>query len=494
MKILLTGATGYIGQRLLPVLLEEGHEVICVVRDKHRFDINRYDFENIDVYEADFSEHIDASDAPKDVDVAFYLIHSMSGKSKDFEKKEAETAHNFLDFAQDCQVKQIVYLSGIVNEEKLSKHLRSRLNVEKILMDSPIASTVLRAGIVVGSGSASFEILRDLVEKLPLMICPRWVQTLCQPIAVRDVIKHLKGVMLLEETYNKHFDIGGPQVLTYKDMMEQFAEVRELKRYFILTKLLSPRLSSYWLYFITSTSYQLAVNLVNSMKVNVVCEDKRLENLLELDPMTYKEAVQLAFDMIEQDLVMSSWIDAAGASYGKTDLMKFVQVPKNGCFVDYKEREFSRDPQEVIDNLWAIGGKRGWYYGNILWKLRGFLDRLVGGIGLRRGRRSATRLRPGDALDFWRVLIADKKNKKLLLHAEMKVPGNAWLQFEISPSENGRHKITQTATFRPKGLFGRLYWYVVLPFHYFIFNGMIDNLISYNKEPEVHATPRAATA
>ena len=470
MKILLTGTTGYIGKRLLPILLAEGHEVICCVRDKKRIDLSGFEVKNIKIIELDFLDAGSLDIIPKDIDVAYYLIHSMSVSTNDFETLEEISAKNFKKSLQKTSVKQVIYLSGIVNEQELSKHLTSRKNVEDILSSGTYNLTTLRAGIIVGSGSASFEIMRDLVEKLPIMLTPKWLNTKSQPIAIRNVLEFLKGVILNEYTYNKSFDIGGPEIFTYKEMLLTFAAVRKLKRTIITLPIMTPKLSSYWLYFVTSTSYKLAINLVDSMKVEVICKENDLAELLQIKLIPYKEAVQLAFDKINQQDVISSWIDAQSSNVLSRGISNLIEVPTFGCFMDKREKALKNE-KETLDKIWSIGGEKGWYYANFLWSMRGFLDKLSGGIGLRRGRKSNTKLSAGDSLDFWRVLYADKKEKRLLLYAEMKLPGEAWLEFKIE------NKILyQTATFRPLGLWGRIYWYLVLPFHGVIFKGMIHKL------------------
>jgi len=479
MKILLTGATGYIGKRLLPVLIEQGHEVVCCVRDKNRFPSDGiYKHPNVSLFEVDFLKDISISDSVKDVDAAYYLIHSMSSNVKDFGSLEENSANNFIKLVKQTSIKQIIYLGGITNEEKLSKHLASRKNVEEILSKSGIPLTSIKAGIIVGSGSASFEIIRDLVEKLPMMITPKWLNTKHQPIAIRNILEYLTGVLLRPETFDKSYDVGGPDILSYKQMLLQLAEVRGLKRYIFTVPVMTPRLSSYWLYFVTSTSYMLATNLVNSMKIEVVAKGKELEKMLGIKPISYKEAVQLAFQRIEQNNVISSWKDSLVSSYVDNSLLEHINVPTNGCFIDKREIQIKTSIEQVINNLWSIGGDRGWYYADWLWHIRGFLDKLVGGVGLRRGRTNANTIHTGDTLDFWRVLAADKQNKRLLLYAEMKLPGEAWLEFKIT-EKNGKSLLQQTATFRPKGLFGRLYWYSVLPYHYFIFNGLAENIVKF---------------
>ncbi len=471
MRILLTGATGYIAQRLLPVLLGNGHEVICCVRDIARFNFSKYNSPLLSVIEADFLKSVTLQNIPDDIDAAYYLIHSMSTLKGDFEKMEELSASGFRDRIQQTKVRQVIYLSGIVNEEKLSKHLSSRKNVERILGAGTYSLTTLRAGIIIGSGSASFEIMRDLVEKLPVMIAPKWLNTRSQPIAIKNVIEFLSGVLLNEKTFNSAYDIGGPDILTYKEMLLSFARVRGLKRRIWTVPVMTPKLSSYWLYFITSTSYFLAQNLVDSMKVEVICKDNDLKELLSIEPISYEEAVSEAFERIEMNQVTSSWKDAFASGILKEDISKFAEVPVHGCYFDRRELPVA-DVDKALEKIWSLGGTTGWYYGDWLWGLRGFIDKLFGGVGLRRGRKNQNDLSPGDALDFWRVLIANKEEKRLLLYAEMKLPGEAWLEFLID-RQNILH---QTATFRPLGLWGRIYWYSVLPFHAFVFRGLIRKI------------------
>ncbi|WP_242135410.1 SDR family oxidoreductase [Aestuariivivens marinum] len=471
MTILVTGATGYIGKRLIPLLLYEGHSVVCIVRDRLRADKNYIEDDNVYVIEADFLRPDSLDNIPKNIDLAYYLIHSMSNSSKDFESLEERCAKNFKNYIETTNVKQVIYLSGITNEDRLSKHLRSRKNVEDCLISNKYELTIFKAGIIVGSGSSSFEIIRDLVEKLPFMIAPKWLNTKTQPIAVRDVLSFLFKAAGNKEVYNKTYDIFGPEIITYKDMLLQFAKVRGLKRHILTVPLMTPKLSSYWLYFVTSTSYKLATSLVDSMGIQIIGNRSNINELLNVNPITYKEAVELAFEKIEQNSIVSSWKDSMVSSGRlRKRLHKYVNVPKFGCFRDYKERPVV-NVGRTIEKIWSIGGKNGWYYGTFLWRIRGYIDKLFGGIGLRRGRTNPIELNVGDSLDFWRVIFADKTQQKLLLYAEMRLPGEAWLEFKI---EN--NVLKQTATFRPKGLAGRLYWLSVLPFHGFIFRGMINKL------------------
>lgn len=474
MRILLTGATGYIGKRLLPVLVEKGHEVICCVRDRKRFNPPESLRSKVQIIELDLLDRDSLSNIPDDIDGAYYLVHSMSS-SKDYEQLEFQSALNFKEAMNDTQVKHVVYLSGIINEDTLSKHLSSRKKVEEELGKGNYSLTTLRAGIIIGSGSASFEIIRDLVEKLPVMITPKWLNTKCQPIGVSDVISILQKTIFNEKGYDKDFDIGGPDILSYKEMLLEFGKVRNLKRYIYIIPVMTPRLSSYWLYFVTSTSYNLAIALVNSMKIEVICRNNDWAKTLGIKPISYKESLIKAFSKIENNEILSSWKDAMSSGTLEMNISDFINVPTFGCFKDQRELTYD-DFDTTVNRIWRIGGQNGWYYGNWLWKFRGFLDQLVGGVGLRRGRTSEIELNSGDAVDFWRVLYADKKEGRLLLFAEMKLPGEAWLEFRI---KNG--KLVQTATFRPVGLMGRLYWYAVYPFHGFIFNGMLKNIVSSAK-------------
>lgn len=471
MKVLLTGSTGYIGKRLLNNLSENGHDVTCFVRNMGRMIVPDKFNASVVGHEIDLLKPIPEHLMTIDIDVAFYLVHSMSSSIGQFMKEEALSARNFASYIGKTNCKQVIYLSGISNSKKLSRHLQSRRDVEDILRESGIPLTVLRAGIIVGSGSASFEIIRDLMEILPVVVAPSWVKTRCQPLGVADVLKYLTGCMLNPVTYDDIFDIGGSEILTYKEMLLQYAEVRGLKRYIGVIPFFSPRMSSYWLYFVTSTSYYLAVNLVDSMKVEVVCKDNRLQKILEITPLTYREACKRALDRINLDTVASSWTDAVSMSAG-VQLFEYMDVPNFGVLRDRRSMKVKGDPEKVLNRIFSIGGDTGWYFADWIWNIRGVIDKVVGGVGLRRGRRNATELNPGDALDFWRVLVADRENKRLLLFAEMKVPGEAWLELKIVMNDDGLY-VTQTATFMPKGLSGRIYWWGLLPIHLLMFQGMI---------------------
>ena len=472
MKILLTGASGYIGKRLVRRLVERNFEVICCVRDLERISLPDSIIEKVDFLEIDFLKPLDVETLPKDIDGAFYLIHSMSQSIKNFTDLEAQAALNFRDYMNMTQVKHVVYLSGIVNSDDLSKHLESRKNVEEILADGHYNYTVLRAGIIVGSGSASFEIIRDLVEKMPIMLAPKWAVTKSQPIAIRNVMEFLSLIIFDKRCYNNRYDIGGPDILTYKDMLLQYAEVRGMRRRIIPIPFMTERLSAFWLYFVTAVSYKLAANLVDSMKVEVIGNENNLAQQFGIDLIPYKQAISMAFTRLEQNDVVSTWKDSLISGRLNKDVHEYIQVPQFGVYRDTQEVDIA-EIDDVLEKIWSIGGETGWYYATWIWNIRGFMDKLSGGIGIRRGRTNLHEIHAGDALDFWRVLHANRENKRLLLYAEMKLPGEAWLEFSIKD-----YTLRQVATYRPKGVLGRWYWYVLMPFHFFIFKGMAKRIAS----------------
>lgn len=468
MKILITGANGYIGTRLLPRLVEDGHEVYALVRSRSRIEIPKTLQSQPQLIEGDLLIPHSLTKIPQNIDAAYYLVHSMSYSQK-FSELEVASAKNFVERMESTNAKQIIYLSGLANEAHLSRHLTSRKRVGEILQKGRIPVTMLMAGIIIGSGSASFEIIRDLVEKLPIMIAPKWLKHLTQPIAVRDVLTYLTFVLGNPACFNQSFEIGGPDVMSYRELLLKFAQIRGLRRKIFIVPVLTPRLSSYWLFFVTSTSFSLARFLVESLMNNVVCKENRITNLFPRKLLSYEEAIKLAFTRIEEDWVPSSWKDTLSGSALNPDLSIYVHVPRFGILSDRRIIPFSCPIEEVQKRVWSLGADRGWPAMNWAWKFRGFLDKLVGGIGLRRGRTHPTRLKVGDALDFWRVLLADEKNRRLLLYAEMKLPGEAWLEFEIISHEKGG-TFKQTASFRPNGVLGRFYWYSLYPFHALIFS------------------------
>lgn len=469
-KILVTGATGFIGKRLILSLLEEGHEVYALVRIKGTT-IFPTEHDNLKLLYGDLQNPDALDDLPSSIDTAYYLMHSMSDIMGDFEELEAQVARNFIQALHQRDVKQVIYLSGIRGQGKLSKHLKSRLMVEEILKESHIPVTILRASIIVGAGSASFEIIRDLVEKLPIMVAPKWIQSFCQPISVSDVIYYLKNVILHPKCLNETFDIGGPDILTFKDLLLEYAEIRHLKRYILTVPVLTPKLSSYWLVFISSVRFSLASYLVESMKLDSICEDRRILNIFDHPCMSFKEAIRLSLSKIEENSVTSTWMDSWEIQSNNPDIQKYIEVPKYGVLFDRQVVKIEGSEEKALEKIWTIGGDNGWYALDFAWRLRGLLDKFLGGVGLNRGRRDPKELLPGDAIDFWRVIKADKIHKHLILYATMKLPGEAWLEFQIKDGY-----LIQTATFRPKGLLGRLYWYSLVPAHFFIFGTMAKNI------------------
>jgi len=476
MNILLTGATGYIGKRLLPVLVQKGHHIFCVVRNKNRFYVSPEFRLNVEIIEADFLKEKDLDNLPNNIDIAYYLIHSLMNHVSKFVDLEEEAAINFKNYTQRANVRRIIYLGGIYNDLNLSEHLISRQNVEFVLRSGSVPVTVLRAGIIVGSGSASFEIIRDLIEKMPVLITPKKIVTRTQPIAIRNVIEYLTGCIENGKTTGKIFEIGGPEILTYMDMLRIFAEERDYKRYIYSSRLISIRFTALCLFFITSTPYRLFRNLLESLQNEVIVKDHEIREYIPVEIIDYRGAIKLAFDRIQQNMVVSSWKDALASSRVGDDLSGFIEVPVYGCYVDKRKKTFTRSPDEVRENIWNIGGHNGWYSTRWLWEVRGFLDKLSGGVGLNRGRRDSDDLHMGDALDFWRVIVADKKKCRLLLYAEMRLPGEAWLEIKIVKGDPNILELT--ATFRPNGISGRLYWFSVLPFHSLIFGKMVKNIVS----------------
>ena len=478
MKVLLTGANGYIGLRLIPALLDSGHTVRALVRDKGRFPSAQFeafiDDGRLELIEGDMLNPGSLPDPGEGIGAAFYLLHSM-GAGKDFEKKEECCARNFAEWIEKSDCEQAVFLGGLVPSGELSKHLRSRENVDRVLRSGRVPVTTLRASIIVGSGSASFEIIRDLVEKLPVMLTPRWAMTKCQPIAIRNVIGYLIGCLGKQECIGQELDIGGPEVLTYRTLLEQYAEARELRRWIISVPVLTPGLSAHWLHLVTSTTMTLAKTLIDSLSNETVCGDDRIREIIPQNLLTYRQSIEMAFARIAQNKVPSSWIDSLSSGRLSPEFFKSIRVPEHGVLRDRQTVPLTADRSEVVDAVWRIGGRNGWPSMDWAWKVRGIMDRAVGGAGVRRGRRDPERLYAGDALDFWRVILADRESDgssaRLILSAEMRLPGEAWLDFEISDDH-----LIQTATFRPRGLFGRLYWYAVLPFHIILFPQMARRL------------------
>lgn len=463
MKILVTGATGYIGGRLIPKLLEKGVTVRVFVRESRKLEGRRW-FEKVEVFQGDLENAEDISSALKDIDAAYFLVHSMS-EGGDFAEREKTIAENFAKAAKD--VGKVIYLGGLLPEGSASEHLQSRASVGEILREGG-KTTEFRAGPIIGSGSASFEMVRYLTERIPIMIVPRWVKNEVQPVAVRNVIEYL--IAALDREPLGIVDIGG-DVLPFRGMMETFAEVRGLKRIIIPVPVLTPLLSGLWVGLITPIPNSLAVPLVKGIINPVLADKTKAEKYFpDIKPMNYRAAVALALSKIEEKAVETRW----SGSYGDDDAPTYKMTDKEGFFKEVRTVLTTASPESVYKSFTSIGGENGWLTWNWAWKLRGLMDQIVGGPGLSRGRRHPTDVMIGEELDFWRVEDL-RKNEFILLRAEMKVPGKAWLQFEAVPKD-GKTQLIQTAMFAPKGLFGFLYWYASYPAHFFIFERMAQKI------------------
>jgi uncharacterized protein YbjT (DUF2867 family) len=482
MNILVTGATGYIGGRLIPRLVEAGHRVRAFARDSERL-AGRFD--RVDVFEGDLFEREQVRAALDGIEIAYYLVHSMS-KSGDFAERDLAAAKIFSEAARDAGVRRIVYLGGLgVDDEKLSHHLRSRHETGAMLRVGGIPVTEFRAAIIVGSGSASFEMLRYLTERLPVMIAPRWVSTPCQPIAVRDVLAYLVAEAARAADASEIFEIGGADVLSYREMMLRYAKIRGLKRSLLVVPFFTPRLSSGWVHLVTPIPSTIARPLIDGLRSRVVVEDDSARRVFpNIEPVGYDDAVRRALDRYSTVGPETTWFDA----YDVKKLPGNFTGTEQGMLIDRRQATADASPQSLFDVFTRLGGKRGWLYADGLWELRGVLDRLVGGIGTRRGRRSEDSIRVGDAVDFWRV-ESYEKDRLLRLRAEMRLPGYAWLQFEALPGDGpGESRLRQTAFFEPRGFFGYAYWFGVLPFHEFIFGNMAKRIAREAEAREVAAS------
>jgi uncharacterized protein YbjT (DUF2867 family) len=478
LRCLVTGATGYVGGRLAPELLARGHRVRVLVRDPRRIE-GRAWTGDIEVARGDAADPEAVRAALDHVDVAYYLMHSM-GSGADFARTERATATTFAECARAQGVRRIVYLGGMAPDgEHLSEHLRSRREVGEILLASGVPTTVLRAGVVIGSGSASFEMLRHLTERLPAMVVPRWVHTRIQPIAVRDVLHYLVGSASMPAEVNRAFDIGGPDVLSYLQMMQRYAAVAGLPRRRVLpVPVLSPSLSSHWVGLVTPVPSGLARPLVESLRNTVVAGNRDIARHVP-DPAGgltgYERAVQLALTRIRDLDVPTRWSSASTAGAPSSPLPTDPHWAGGSLYVDARERRLTAPPEALWSVLEGIGGDRGWYSFPLGWRVRGLIDRLAGGPGLRRGRRDPDRLLVGDSLDWWRV-EALEEGRFLRLRAEMRLPGLAWLEMQVQPREDGTSTYRQRALFHPHGAAGHLYWAAVYPFHGLVFGAMLRNI------------------
>ncbi len=484
--VLVTGASGYVGGRLVTELLGRGHRVRCAARDVRKLDAAIWR-DDVEVIRADVGG--DLTDAMAGIDVAVFLVHSI-GEGADWVAREQALAENFRTAAERAGVDRIVYLGGLGDDHtELSKHLDSRHEVGRVLAAGTIECVELRAAAIIGSGSASFEMLRYLTEVLPVMVTPQWVRTECQPISIRDVLRYLVAVVEHEEPLTGVLEIGGPDVVSYADMMATYAEVAGLPRRRLLpVPVLSPRLSSLWVGLVTPVPAQLARPLVDSLVNRVVVTDHRAEEIFPFARLSLTEAVRLAITNTASGKVPTKFDDASSPVWqsSSTD----PDWTGGTVVTDVREQATTADPHSVWRALCRIGGARGWYSGALLWQVRGAADRVVGGPGLRRGRRDPERLSVGEPLDWWRVSDLEP-DRSLALHAEMRLPGEAWLEWSIEPVEGGS-RIVQTARYRPRGLFGRAYWYAVVPFHSLVFPGMLRGIVHDAETLAAEPVPNAA--
>jgi len=476
--ILIAGATGYIGARLIPRLLQAGYRVRALARTPEKLRSRPWAVHpNLEVAKADLLDREALAAACKGCAVAYYLVHSMDPTSSDFARTDRKVARNMVVCAERTGLKRIIYLSGLGDANAgLSEHLQSRAEVASILFDGAIPVTTFRAAMIIGSGSASFEILRYLVERLPIMVTPRWVHTPCQPIGVRNVLHYLIECLKCEETIGGTFDIGQQEVMTYKQLMVLFAEEAGLrKRLIVPVPVLTPRLSSYWIHLVTPVPATLARPLAEGLSNPVVCNDYRICELIPQELLDCRQAIRLALERVREQQVESSWSDAGAIPPAEWAVPGDPDWAGGTHYTDARKIVLEADAKQVWQTVICIGGGTGWYYADWLWWLRGLLDRLSGGVGLQRGRRCPVEVFPGDAIDFWRVSQADPL-RRLMLSAEMKLPGRATLEFCIAEEGANRTVLNLTARFLPRGIAGILYWYAVLPFHNLVFNGMLKGI------------------
>ncbi len=481
--ILVTGVTGYIGGRLVPRLLGQGYRVHAMGRNLDKLKGRPWaNHPNVVLVEGDVLDYPSLEKAVEGCGVAYYLIHSMVREKKDFAQADREAALNFVSAAEQAGIERIIYLGGLGSEkDSLSKHLQSRREVGEILRHSSVPVTIFRAAMIIGSGSASFEILRYLTDRLPIMVTPTWVRTPCQPIAIQNVLDYLIKALEIPETIGQSFDIGGPRVTNYHELMMLYAKVAHLKmRKVIPVKLLSPKLSSYWIGLVTPLPPKLGRPLVEGLSSKVICEDTRIRKLIPLKLIDYEEAISLAMEKINPE---TSWTDAGAIPPAEWVYQHDPKWAGGTIFKAYRTRVISASPPTVWKVVTRIGGKEGWYSASWLWKIRGMIDKMMGGVGLSRGRRNHTDLQVGDTVDFWRVKQIDPPNH-ILLVAEMRLPGEAALEFNLLRVEGNKTQLEQTARFFPSGLLGMVYWWILSPFHVWIFTKMIRTIEKLSLQEE----------
>ncbi len=473
-RVLVTGVTGYVGGRLTPLLLDEGYTVRVLVRQGPDRLAGRSWSDDVEIAVGDVLMPETLADVMADVDVAYYLIHSMSDHPE-FRDRDIQAARNFGQAAAAAGVQRIIYLGGLGDADAdLSEHLLSRQETGDALREAGVPVTEFRAAVIIGSGSISFEMMRHLTERIPIMICPKWVYTRIQPIAIRNVLQYMTAALTTPASAGEIIEIGGSEVLTYGEMMQRFAKSRGLKRYLAPVPFLTPRLSSYWVHLVTPIPSTIAQPLIKGLRNEVVVTNDKASVLFpDIEPLDYATAVDLALARIQQGEVETVWSDAFSSSVG--DLAPVLLVQEQGMLIERRSRTVDAPPEAVYRAFASLGGETGWPPYNWLWVIRGIMDRMVGGIGVRRGRRHPEEVRAGEAIDFWRVERVEP-NELLILRAEMKVPGDAWLRFRAKPRADGSADLIQTAFFAPKGLFGLIYWYSVYPLHKIVFPGMINNI------------------
>lgn len=483
-KVLVLGATGYIGGRLVPRLRNKGYEVRCLVRNPGKAKDKKW--EGVEIYQGDVLDAESLEKSMEGVDLVYYLVHLMRDSGDDLIAMETEAAQNVVNAAENNGVQRIIYLGGLGRDAPSpSKHLQSRHKTGDVLRTGNVPVTELAAGVIIGSGSASFEVMHHLVNKVPVMITPKWVRLQTQPIGISDILNYLLEAAENPDTVGEIFDVGCPEVITYREMMLSVARELGLKRYLIPVPVLTPKLSSYWLNFVTPVPVSIGRTLIESLTSNTVCRDSRAREVFSFQPQSFYEVVKQALLPIQNDgYIETHW---TGASHGSQEFLGETTNVK----ADVRKREVKAPPERVFQQIQCIGGDNGWYFADFLWRIRGFIDKRLGGVGLNRGRRDAYELFKGEAVDFFRVedIVA---NQRLLLKAEMKTGGSAWLEFKVEENDQGHTLLTQTAYYYPHGLIGYSYWFLVYPIHAYVFGGMIREIAKNAKKEQGQTQPLTA--
>jgi uncharacterized protein YbjT (DUF2867 family) len=471
--ILVTGATGYIGGRVVPRLLDAGYRVRCLVRDAERVE-GRPWCSRVELVTGDALDAESLEAAFRGVSAAYYLIHGMQGGRSNAER-DLRAARNVATAAEGAGVQRMIYLGELVDPTaNLSPYLRSRHETGYLLRQSAVPVTEFRAGMIIGSGGALFEMIRYLSEREPVLVCPAWFFSLAQPIGIRDVLEYLLAALKTPESSGKLIEIGGPTRLTYAEMLLGYAKLRGLKRVLIRTPFYAPRLSAYWVHMVTPIHWRTVLPLIEGLRASLIVHDTEARELFPaIQPMDFQSAVRAALGRVQSDVVETSWSDALVNSAGDSRPYKFAI--EEGMMLERRTLAVNSPPAAVFRAFTGVGGARGWLFMDWAWAVRGWMDKLIGGVGIRRGRRNPDEVHPGESLDFWRV-EAVEKDRLMRLRAEMKVPGKAWLQFETATEKDGKTLLTETAYFAPRGFWGFLYWYAMWPFHAFLFDGLIRRI------------------